>query len=100
MIEMINVNLMVSMINLLAIGGMVFIMRAQVKGMLDMVSKFNNEKFGMNADFNRERNEWARERKELMDRVQAPSFTEYKQAEVKVIKAQKEEKEAPPIVLE
>lgn len=31
------------------------------------------------------------ERQKLIDRIQAPSFAEYKQAEVKVIKAQKDE---------
>ncbi|MDG0791925.1 hypothetical protein OMP38_14490 [Cohnella ginsengisoli] len=31
------------------------------------------------------------ERQKLLDRIQAPSFDHYKQAEVKVIKAQKEE---------
>jgi hypothetical protein len=36
--------------------------------------------------------QWKEERQQLLDRIQAPSFAEYKQAEVKVIKAQKEEK--------
>ena len=33
--------------------------------------------------------QWQTERQQLLDRIQAPSFAEYKQAEVKVIKAEK-----------
>lgn len=33
------------------------------------------------------------ERQKLLDRIQAPSFEHYKQAEVKVIKAQKDDKQ-------
>ena len=36
----------------------------------------------------KERDVWKQERKELYDRIQAPSFAEYKQ-EVKMVKAQK-----------
>ncbi|MCQ6331730.1 hypothetical protein, partial [Bacillus cereus] len=43
----------------------------------------------------KERDVWKQERKELYDRIQAPSFAEYKQGEVKMVKAQKEEKPAP-----
>ena len=43
----------------------------------------------------KERDMWKQERKELYDRIQAPSFAEYKQGEVKMVKAQKEEKPAP-----
>lgn len=38
---------------------------------------------------------WHKERSELLDRIQAPTFDHYKQAEVRVIKAQKEEPEKP-----
>ncbi|MEI4618780.1 hypothetical protein, partial [Bacillus cereus] len=38
----------------------------------------------------KERDVWKQERKELYDRIQAPSFGEYKQGEVKMVKAQKE----------
>lgn len=46
-----------------------------------------------------ERQQWAIERQKLMDRVQAPSFDHLKQAEVRVIKAQKEDKPLPPVEL-
>ncbi|WP_144520013.1 hypothetical protein [Bacillus thuringiensis] len=48
----------------------------------------------------KERDVWKQERKELYDRIQAPSFAEYKQGEVKMVKAQKEEKPAPTYHLE
>ena len=35
---------------------------------------------------------WKEERQQLLDRIQANSFAEYKTAEVRVIKAQKEDK--------
>lgn len=41
-----------------------------------------------------EREFWQKERKELLDRIQAPSFAEYKHQEVRVMKAQKEEKKS------
>lgn len=41
---------------------------------------------------------WKDERQQLLDRIQAPSFEHYKQAEVKVIKAQKDD--PPKTVLE
>ncbi|WP_217597313.1 hypothetical protein [Cohnella sp. GbtcB17] len=41
-----------------------------------------------------ERQAWAVERQQLLDRIQAPSFGEYKQAEIKVIKAQNGDREA------
>ncbi|MEW4152197.1 hypothetical protein Q0N88_18920 [Bacillus thuringiensis] len=48
----------------------------------------------------KERDVWKQERKELYDRIQAPSFAEYKQGEVKMVKAQKEEKSVPTFHLE
>lgn len=48
----------------------------------------------------KERDVWKQERKELYDRIQAPSFAEYKQSEVKMVKAQKEEKPVPTFHLE
>jgi hypothetical protein len=44
-----------------------------------------------------ERQQWAVERQQLLDRIQAPSFDHLKQAEIRVIKAQKEE---PPVKYE
>jgi uncharacterized membrane protein YhiD involved in acid resistance len=44
-----------------------------------------------------ERIEWRNERKELTDRIMAPSFDHLKQAEIRIIKAQKEE---PPVKYE
>ena len=46
-----------------------------------------------------ERELWSMERKELMDRIQAPSFQEYKSAEIRLTKAQKQEKPEEPVVL-
>lgn len=46
-------------------------------------------------EFGQERDLWHKERQQLLDRIQAPSFDHLKMAEVKVIKAQqpKEEEE-------
>jgi predicted Holliday junction resolvase-like endonuclease len=44
--------------------------------------------------------DWNEERSELLDRIQAPTFTEYKQAEIKMVKAQKEEEPKPSFILE
>lgn len=46
---------------------------------------------------NEEREAWGKERQQLLDRIQAPTFTEYKQAEVKVIRAQNGEKPPQPL---
>jgi hypothetical protein len=46
-----------------------------------------------------ERQDWTKERQQLLDRIMAPSFDHLKQAEVRVIRAQKEEKQQPPIEL-
>jgi hypothetical protein len=48
-------------------------------------------------DFADERKLWHEERQQLLDRIQAGSFAEYKHAEVKVIKAQNGEKEPPKL---
>ncbi|MEI4618324.1 hypothetical protein [Bacillus cereus] len=48
----------------------------------------------------KERDVWKQERKELYDRIQAPSFAEYKQGEVKMVKAQKEDKSVSTYYLE
>lgn len=45
------------------------------------------------ADHRRHIESWQEERQRLLDRIQAPSFEHYKQAEVKVIKAQKDDKQ-------
>lgn len=47
--------------------------------------------------YNAERELWHVERQKLLDRIQAPSFDHLKQAEVRIIKAQSSEKEAPKI---
>lgn len=44
--------------------------------------------------------EWRNERKELLDRIQSPTFHEYKSAEIKTIKAQTQEEPQPKYVLE
>lgn len=44
-----------------------------------------------------ERHKWNIERQQLLDRIQAPTFAEYKQQEVRVIKAQSGEKEPPKL---
>jgi hypothetical protein len=40
------------------------------------------------------------ERQRLLDRIQAPTFGEYKQAEIRMVKAQKDEEPKPSFVLE
>lgn len=47
--------------------------------------------------YNVERDLWQRERQQLLDRIQAPSFEHLKQAEIKVIKATSGEKEPPKL---
>lgn len=44
-----------------------------------------------------ERVAWNEERQQLLDRIQAPSFDHLKQAEIRMVKAQKEE---PPVKYE
>lgn len=44
--------------------------------------------------------QWQKERSELLDRIQAPSFAEYKHAEVRTIKAQQEKKEEPKLEIQ
>jgi hypothetical protein len=44
-----------------------------------------------------ERADWAKERQQLLDRIQAPSFDHLKHHEVKVIKAQQGEREPPKL---
>lgn len=44
--------------------------------------------------------QWHYERSELLDRIQAPTFGEYKQAEVRMVKAQKDEEPKPSFILE
>lgn len=41
--------------------------------------------------------EWVKERQHLLDRIQAPSFGELKQAEIKTIKAQQGIKDPVPL---
>jgi hypothetical protein len=40
---------------------------------------------------------WHTERQQLLDRIQAPTFAEYKTQEVRIIKAQNGEKEPPKL---
>lgn len=51
------------------------------------------------AAIKHEREQWHKERQQLLDRIQAPSFSHFKEAEVKVIKAQREEKSEEPLEL-
>jgi predicted Holliday junction resolvase-like endonuclease len=44
--------------------------------------------------------QWRVERSELLDRIQSPSFAEYKSAEVRMVKAQKDEEPKPSFILE
>lgn len=44
--------------------------------------------------------QWQEERSQLLDRIQAPTFSEYKNAEIKMVKAQKEEEPKPSFILE
>ena len=40
---------------------------------------------------------WEAERKQLLDRIQAPTFGEYKQAEIKELKVKTGQKDPPPL---
>jgi hypothetical protein len=51
------------------------------------------------ADWKSDAREWTIERQQLLDRIQAPTFSEYKQQEVKVIKA-KNGTDKPDVVIE
>lgn len=44
-----------------------------------------------------ERETWSSERQQLLDRIQASSFAEYKHAEIKLTKAQNGEREPPKL---
>jgi hypothetical protein len=44
--------------------------------------------------------QWSVERSQLLDRIQAPTFGEYKQAEIRMVKAQKDEEPKPSFILE
>jgi hypothetical protein len=61
----------------------------------------NREHRNERAAWQRERAEehgiWLKERQQLLDRIQASSFAEYKTQEVRVIKAQSGEKEPPKL---
>jgi predicted Holliday junction resolvase-like endonuclease len=43
---------------------------------------------------------WETERSELLDRIQAPTFGELKNAEIKMVKAQQPEEPKPSFILE
>lgn len=45
------------------------------------------------SQFELQRKEWSEERKDLLDRIQAPSFNEYANKVVREMKATKEEEE-------
>jgi hypothetical protein len=78
MIEMIICNM-----GLLSVIGMLFIDRKQ------MVKEYD------------ERNMmWTEERNQLLDRIQAGSFTEYKAAEIRMTKATNKERESKGDVME
>lgn len=53
--------------------------------------------FEQNERWLKERESWIKERQQLLDRIQAGSFAEYKTQEVRVIKAQSGEKEPPKL---
>ena len=48
-------------------------------------------------DAARERDTWVAERQQLLDRIQAPSFGEYKQAEIRLEKVRSGEKDPPKL---
>lgn len=62
---------------------------------LDMVAyslKFQKRELA----FEREREQWAEERKDLISRIQSQSYTEYAVGQAKMAKAQKPEEEKKP----
>lgn len=48
-------------------------------------------------DFNKQRAEWQTERKDLLDRIQAPSFQEYTNKVIREKKLEKPEEQEEPI---
>ena len=58
----------------------------------------HNDKLNKIEEYHKEeRQDWAIERQQLLDRIQSPSFAEYKHQEVKVIKAQNNVPEPPKL---
>lgn len=51
------------------------------------VWSFNEQRQKMFDYIDKKEAEWTKERQQLLDRIQSPSFAEYKHQEVKVIKA-------------
>lgn len=63
-----------------------------------ITAKQHCEHIGSVNEWQREReSEWAAERQQLLDRIQAPSFAEYKQAEIKQTKLQLGVKDPAPL---
>lgn len=72
---------------IILLSGFIVVMQAKHNQMLSDMSVKEFEKYQA----------WNAERQQLLDRIQAPSFAEYKHQEVKVIKAQNNVPEPPKL---
>ncbi|MFE1630380.1 hypothetical protein ACFLFF_26945 [Brevibacillus reuszeri] len=78
---------------ILSVGGLSFVLWAQDRYWGNKVSELEeNRRY--------ERQEWYEERKQLLDRIQAPTFQDYKQAEIRMAKVEKGEPPKQAIHLE
>lgn len=55
------------------------------------------ERKQLQQSFEQEREAWAKERKDLMDRIQAPTFNEYTSKVIREKKAEQPEEEQPEV---
>lgn len=61
---------------------------------------FMKEKRELREMWSKDRESWNKERQQLIDRIQAPSFAEYKHAEITKVKVENKAKEKPEDKLE
>jgi hypothetical protein len=80
---------------------MIYVLSALIVLLLGIIALSNwqhanqvNRLLNHQTDFYKE---WDTERKQLLDRIQAPSYDHLKHHEVKIIKAQNNEKEPPKL---
>lgn len=77
----------------LSVGALTFVLWAQDRHWGNKVSELEeNRRY--------ERQEWYEERKQLLDRIQAQSFNEFKQAEIRLAKVEKGEQPKQTFQLE
>jgi predicted Holliday junction resolvase-like endonuclease len=79
------------------IVALLFILAVQQKSFQDHITDLTNQHHTHVVNLSEL---WSGERSELLDRIQAPTFGEYKNAEIKMVKAQKDEEPKPSFILE